>query len=361
MPLPSRPRRLAAVVTAFAVGTTLALSALSASAEPAEPQAGPASEPGRYIVTMIGKPIATYDGAVKGLAATKPTKGKRVKVTSKRAKAYRSYLETQQDRVAARVGADADTHYAVSLNGFGTTLTPDQAKALKRAPGVLSVEKDKVRHLTNDQNPVDYLKLSGKNGVWAGLGGKAKAGRGIVVGVLDSGYWPESASFAGRPLGTKAPTKADPYRPYKVGSQIRMNKADGDTFVGACQPGEDAAGNFTGTECNSKVISARYYADGYKDNVPEEDRSVDYLSPRDAGGHGTHTASTAAGNAGIPATVEGRDFGKISGVAPAAKIAVYKVCWEARRRRLLHQRHPGRHRRRHHRRRRRDQLLDQQR
>ena len=157
MPLPSRPRRFAAVVTAFAVGTTLALGALSASAEPAEPEAAPTpNDPGRYIVTMVGKPIATYDGAVKGLAATKPTKGKRVKVTSKRAKAYRSYLERQQDRAAARVGADADTHYAVSLNGFGTTLTPDQAKALKRAPGVLSVEKDQVRHLTNDQNPVDY-------------------------------------------------------------------------------------------------------------------------------------------------------------------------------------------------------------
>ena len=69
---------------------------------------------------------------------------------------------------------------------------------------MLSVEKDKVRHLTNDQNPVDYLKLSGKKGVWAGLGGKAKAGRGVVVGVLDTGYWPESASFAGKPVGHQA-------------------------------------------------------------------------------------------------------------------------------------------------------------
>src|SRR5690606_36295095 len=39
------------------------------------------------------------------------------------------------------------------------------------------------------------------------------------------------------------------------------------------------------------------------------------------------TASTAAGNAGTPATVLGNDFGPMHGVAPAAKIAAYKVCW----------------------------------
>ncbi|MGH3358643.1 MAG: S8 family serine peptidase, partial [Nocardioidaceae bacterium] len=41
-----------------------------------------------------------------------------------------------------------------------------------------------------------------------------------------------------------------------------------------------------------------------------------------------HTASTAAGNSGVPASVAGIDFGEISGMAPAAKVASYKVCWE---------------------------------
>ena len=54
---------------------------------------------------------------------------------------------------------------------------------------------------------------------------------------------------------------------------------------------------------------------------------TDYLSPRDGDGHGTHVGSTAAGNAGVPAKVNGRSYGKISGVAPAAKIASYKVCF----------------------------------
>src|SRR5690606_26312334 len=53
----------------------------------------------------------------------------------------------------------------------------------------------------------------------------------------------------------------------------------------------------------------------------------EFVSPRDGDGHGSHTSSTAAGNFGTQSTIEGIDFGTISGVAPAAKIAMYKVCW----------------------------------
>ena len=306
-------------------------------------------------MTLTGSPIATYAGEVKGYKATRPTKGRKVSASSASAKAYRKYLEKQQDRAAARVGAKADRHYAVALNGFTTAMTPAQAKRLEKAPGVLSVVKDTPRHLTDDKNPVDYLRLSGTDGVWESLGGVSKAGAGTVVGVLDSGYWPENPSFAGAALGTTPPTSADPYRPYKVGSQIRMKKADGNTFTGVCQAGATAAGDFEGTECNQKVIGARYFADTYRANTPDADED-EFLSPRDDDGHGSHTASTAAGNAGVTATANGRNFGKISGVAPAAKIAVYKVCYTHG---LLQRRHPGGHRRGHPRRCRRDQLLDQ--
>ena len=217
---------------------------------------------------------------------------------------------------------------------------------------MLSVVKDTPRHLTDDKNPVDYLRLSGTNGVWESLGGVSKAGAGTVVGVLDSGYWPENPSFAGAALGTAEPTPGDPNRPYKVGNQIRMDKADGNTFTGVCQAGD----GFASTECNQKVIGARYFADTYQENTPDAEED-EFISPRDDNGHGSHTASTAAGNAGVTATANGRNFGKISGVAPAAKIAVYKVCYTPRR--LLHLRHCRGHRRGHHRRCRRDQLLDQ--
>ena len=170
----------------------------------------PAAEPSRYIVTLKGKPIATYGGEVKGLKATRPTKSRKISATTTPAKRYRSYLERQQDLVAARVGVKADKHYALSLNGFGTSLTPDQASALKRAPGVLSVVKDKPRQLTNDQNPIDYLGLSGSNGVWSAIGGKSKAGRGVVVGVIDSGSGRRAPRSPADPLGTRSAHRERP-------------------------------------------------------------------------------------------------------------------------------------------------------
>jgi subtilisin family serine protease len=324
----SRRAHFAVLATSLGVGALLTLGQLPAAyatPEPAKPSA-PAPIPGRYIVTLTDKPIATYGGDVKGLRATRPDKGERVNVRSGRAKRYRTYLEEQQANAAARVGAKPLKHYAVSLNGFATSLTPDQARTLQRAPGVLSVTEDRPRKLANNTNPVDFLKLSGSSGVWAALGGKKNAGRGVVVGIVDSGYWPESKSFAGEPLGTAQPTTADPFQPYRVGTNtIKMKKADGGTFTGTCQAGD----SFTGQECNTKVIGARYFSHTYASQTPASQRT-DFLSARDGDGHGTHVGSTAAGNAGVSASVSGHSFGKISGVAPAAKLAVYKVAFTSK-------------------------------
>jgi subtilisin family serine protease len=276
-------------------------------------------------VTLSDKPIATYDGDVKGLEATRPDKGARVDVASGDAKRYRAYLERQQMNTAARVGAKPLKHYAISLNGFATTLTPDQARTLQGAPGVLSVTEDRPRKLVDNKNPVEFLKLSGSAGVWAALGGKQSAGRGVVVGIIDSGYWPESESFAGETLGTARPTPSDPFRPYRSGKKkIIMQKADGQRFTGTCEAGE----SFTGNECNTKVIGARSFSKTYKSQTPPAQRT-DFLSPRDGHGHGTHVASTAAGNAGVAASIGGHSFGKISGIAPAAKLAIYKVAFSS--------------------------------
>ena len=118
------PARLAAVATASAVGTALALSCAAGERlsrrNRADPPA-PARSLHRRPWWASRSPPTT--GRSRAWRPRSPTKGKRVKVTSKRAKAYRAYLERQQDRAAARVGAEADKHYAVSLNGFGTTLT----------------------------------------------------------------------------------------------------------------------------------------------------------------------------------------------------------------------------------------------
>ncbi|MGC0238675.1 S8 family serine peptidase [Arthrobacter sp. SD76] len=77
------------------------------------------------------------------------------------------------------------------------------------------------------------------------------------------------------------------------------------------------------------MIGARYFADSFLQYVAPQDRAREELiSPVDVGSHGTHTATTAAGNAGVLQVIDGADFGRSSGVAPAAKVSVYKVCWE---------------------------------
>lgn len=84
-----------------------------------------------------------------------------------------------------------------------------------------------------------------------------------------------------------------------------------------CDTGADTA--FT---CNNKLVGARYYGAEFGNTI-----TYDHNSPRDANGHGSHTAGTAAGNHGVPVTVLGNDMGRASGMAPAAQIAVYKGLW----------------------------------
>ena len=49
-------------------------------------------------------------------------------------------------------------------------------------------------------------------------------------------------------------------------------------------------------------------------------------SARDSEGHGTHTASTAAGDRVDHTPLYGVDRGPISGMAPGARVIMYRVC-----------------------------------
>ena len=115
---------------------------------------------------------------------------------------------------------------------------------------------------------------SGTGGVWAANGGVANPGKGVVVDILDSGIWPESASFAGAPLGDQP---GGPGQPYCSGDEIVMDKADGTQFRGACETGF----KWRATDCNQKLIGARYYADAFVDSVKTSERDPnEYISPR---------------------------------------------------------------------------------
>lgn len=327
--------RRASVAVALALAGALTVGTVPASAtpaapdvalievEPGDPADAPATEfsPGKYVVTLERPPIASYQGGEPGIPATRPAPGQDVDVDSPAAQQYAEVLEAEQVAVAEAVAATPDTSYTVALNGFAADLSAEQAQAISAAPGVLAVVKDSWRSVTDDRNSADFLKLTGDGGLWSKLGGPDEAGKGVVIGVFDTGIWPENPSFAGAALGT-APDPAAPYQAYREGDEIVQQKANGQTFRGVCQAGEE----FSADLCNSKVISARYFGDNFLAATPPAVFD-DYLSPRDGGGHGAHTAGTAAGNEYVPAIVDNRDFGTVSGVAPGASIAVYKVLW----------------------------------
>lgn len=81
--------------------------------------------------------------------------------------------------------------------------------------------------------------------------------------------------------------------------------------------------------CNRKLVGARYYINGFEREFGPLNTSGDaeYRSPRDRLGHGTHTASTAAGSVARNASYFGLGQGTARGGAPRARVAVYKVCW----------------------------------
>lgn len=273
--------------------------------------------PGRYIVTLVDASAATYGGGINGLAPTKPGEGEQLRSERRAVQSYTDYLAEQQLEVAASVGATIDYSYTLALNGFAANLTAKQAMELAANKDVAGLAPDELRHVTAVPS-TSFLGLDGPDGVWASLGGVDNAGAGVVVGVLDTGIAPENPSFAGDALGTSP--GADPYLD---GSTITFVKGDGNTFTGECVAGVQ----FTASDCSTKLVGARYFVAGFgAGNIGGTDLG-EYLSPRDGDGHGSHTTSTAAGNPDVPASVDGTNFGTITGVSPASKVAAYKVCW----------------------------------
>lgn len=284
----------------------------------------PSLDGGRYIVMLKDKPLAAYTGGVDGIPGTAVSNGRKLDAGSAESQRYAAHLESQQAKLAAEEGVAIDDSYTLAVNGFSAELSAEQANALSKDGNVLAVVKDSLYKI--DYSSTEFLGLPGPNGVWAEhFGGDANAGKGTVVGVLDTGYTPVNPYFAGgqvKPL-SGGPQVGEPY--LSATNQITMLKADGSTFAGVCEAGVQ----FAGTECNSKVIGARYYDEAFKATVPPGLRSPkESYSPLDINNHGSHTASTAAGNSNVSQAVGGRDFGKGSGVAPAAKLAIYKICWE---------------------------------
>jgi len=185
--------------------------------------------------------------------------------------------------------------YDTVTHGFAAKLTSMEAQAMENMDGCLAVFPDSVIRLHTTRTP-EFLGLSSSDGLWP----LSHYGDDVIVGVLDTGIWPESKSFSDQGL-TPVPSR----------------------WKGECEVGAE----FNAYHCNNKLIGARYFLKGYEARSGVIDPKEDYRSARDANGHGTHTSSTVAGSEVPGSNLLGFARGTARGIATKAKLAVYKVCW----------------------------------
>lgn len=186
--------------------------------------------------------------------------------------------------------------YNNAIHGFSAKLTAEEAESLQNQPGILSVLPDLKYQLHTTRTP-SFLGLDDRS---ADFFPESNAMGDVIIGVLDTGVWPESKSF-----------DDDGFGPIPA------------SWKGVCESGT----NFSSSNCNRKLIGARYFAKGYETTLGPIDESKESKSPRDDDGHGTHTATTAAGSIVQGASLFGYASGSARGMATHARVAVYKVCW----------------------------------
>jgi subtilisin family serine protease len=266
-----------------------------------------------YIVQMIEQPVVSNTGGIAGQPATKPNRGQKIDPLNAGVVQYAGYLDQRHDQALAGVGGGRKVYdYHYTFNGFAAELSDVQAQLLRASAAVLSVSKDEEQFADTSSTPA-FLGLNAPAGLWDQLGGTARAGDEIIVGVIDSGIWPESGSFSDRTGANGSGTK---------NGKLSYHQIPG--WHGKCTPGEQ----FPASMCNQKLIGAqRFNAAWGGDAGVKAERPWEFASPRDYNGHGTHTSSTAAGNAGVATDGAAAAFGAVSGMAPHARVAMYKALW----------------------------------
>ncbi|XP_012078965.1 subtilisin-like protease SBT1.7 [Jatropha curcas] len=179
------------------------------------------------------------------------------------------------------------------IDGFSAVLSESHLHQLEELPSHVATFPESFGHLHTTHTP-KFLGLNKHTGLWPA----SKFGDDIIIGVIDTGIWPESESFNDKHM----PPVPERWR-------------------GICEIGAE----FNASRCNKKLIGARKFSQGMKQYGLNISNTDDYDSPRDFMGHGTHTSSTAAGSRVQRADYFGYAQGTATGMAPAARIAMYKV------------------------------------
>ncbi len=293
-----------------------------------DPQSeAPSSQLRTYVVQLAGKPGISYYGGVAGYAGTAPERGGRYDARASHVQMYTRHLESRQDAILDSIGAGGRKIYSYrhTFNGFAARLTAAEAEKLSGNKTVLQVWEDRAISLDTNNSPT-FLGLLDRH---EGLRGRFRLkGEDIVIGMLDSGAVQEHPSFSDTkrlPLPNVCNNPSwwnqglcaflEAHRDVRVYDEPK-------NWFGVCEAGE----GWSEDDCNNKLIGARWYADGFLASGPVV--PGEFLSPRDSDGHGSHTASTAGGNE-VTASLAGTPLAKISGMAPRARLAIYKVCWQA--------------------------------
>ena len=278
-----------------------------------------------YIVQLGDAPVSSYTGGVQGYAATAVKKTRslmvkeRVNTQSQKVRSYQSFLKQRQTSVlstARNQGANIaiKKQFTLANNAVVVEMTQQDAILLSQQSGVKRITPNRIFELRTDRGP----EFIGANKIWQGDGGSGVAakGEGMVVGIIDTGINTDHPAFASDEDYSK------------------MNPFGAGNFVGDCEA--DA------TLCNDKLIGVRSYPEITSANsdyiFDRDDRRPE--NGEDYNGHGSHTASTAAGNTLLDTPLQAAtgekvsdgenlpfNFEQTSGVAPRAHIISYQVCW----------------------------------
>jgi subtilisin family serine protease len=320
------------------------------------------------LVKVDVDPVASYAGGLEGFAATSPeVTGKALADNRAAVDAYEAFVAQQIAAAQAEAAtliptARMLTTYPVVYGGFAMVIPANRAKDIAQLGSVAAVQSNELRHAasttpsptpsltpapglspsattpvspdkskpkkspkpsaspstsaspspspspsvslppTTPAPDTDATTFIGADKVWPSLGGRDKAGEGVIVGVIDTGIWPEHPMLQDNGIAKPA---GGPW---------------------ACEFGDGTQG--AAFACNDKLIGAYAFLDQYaalSEFLPGEYCSVEVCSARDSDGHGTHTATTAAGSQVSTTPIFGVDRGPISGVAPGASVIAYRA------------------------------------
>jgi subtilisin family serine protease len=308
------PRRLVALISSVALLAAL-LPGVAVAARPNKADVGgasvAASPNGIYVVNMAEQPIVGYMGEIPGYGSTRPAAGTKVDPDGRDVTRYASLLTARHGSAAAAVGGAKLYDYVYAYNGFAAKMTQAQATKLAARADVLSVTPDEIRTVDTSSTPAFLGLADPVTGKWT----FPSTGEGVIIGVIDSGIWPENLSFADTVDRTGSPSSG-------AGAKHAYTPIYG--WHGTCEAGEA----FSTSTCNDKLIGARYFNASWGGNAGiDAVMPWEFSSARDYNGHGTHTSATSGGNRGVSATGPAAVFGKVSGMAPRARIAMYKALW----------------------------------